>query len=276
MFMSLRESLKALRASPVGPALNVPRRLASALPVARQSVGQVLKWTLTSREDTNYTYPITHQNTRHLAHAIAIATGSNVQLVSDYIKEAEADQQLKEHVIKLARTGPDRSYSDPRADFAKRLGWYAVARVIKPEIVIETGVDKGLGAVVLAAALLKNGRGRYYGTDIDPTAGRMLSGHYGSAGEILYGDSLESLAKFSGKVDLFINDSDHSADYEAREYICIAPKLSERAIVLGDNAHATDALMDWSERSGREFMFWSEKPVNHWYPGGGIGFSFTR
>jgi hypothetical protein len=274
--MSLHDFLKALRASRAGPTLNLPRRFVSALPVAGRTVGQVLKWTLTSREDTNFTYPIAPQNTRHLAHAIATATGADVQAVVGYINEAEADQQLKDHVIRLARSGPDRSYSDPRADFAKRLGWYAVVRVVKPAVVIETGVDKGLGAVVLAAAILKNGHGRYYGTDIDPTAGRMLSGPYAAAGEILYGDSLESLARFEREVDLFINDSDHSADYEAREYVCIEPKLSARSIILGDNAHATDALMDWSERSGRQFLFWSEKPVDHWYPGGGIGFSFRR
>jgi predicted O-methyltransferase YrrM len=229
---------------------------------------------LTSREDTNFTYSLTPQNTRHLAHAISIVTNASLEEVMGYIKEAEADEQLKAHVINMARSGPDRSYSDPRADFAKRLSWYAVVRVMKPEVIIETGVDKGLGAVVLAAAVLKNGRGRYYGTDIDPTAGRMLSGPYAKAGEILYGDSIESLNRFSGTVDLFINDSDHSAEYEGREYVFIAPKLSDRAIVLGDNSHATDELMDWSERTGRRFLFWSEKPAGHWYPGGGIGFSY--
>jgi hypothetical protein len=45
---------------------------------------------------------------------------------------------------------------------------------------------------------------------------------------ILYGDSIESLAKLDESIDLFINDSDHSAEYEAREYITVGPRLSER------------------------------------------------
>lgn len=45
--------------------------------------------------------------------------------------------------------------------------WYAIARSIKPKILVETGVDQGMGAVVLCAALAR----RYYGTDINSDAG---------------------------------------------------------------------------------------------------------
>ena len=31
-------------------------------------------------------------------------------------------------------------------------------------------------------------------------------------GQIFYGDSIESLQRFEGAIDLFINDSDHSAE----------------------------------------------------------------
>jgi hypothetical protein len=78
----------------------------------------------------------------------------------------------------------------------------------------------------------------------------------------------------SGPVDLFINDSDHSADYEYREYQVIAPKLSANAVILGDNAHTNDKLARYSEETGRSYLFFKEDPAEHWYPGGGIGFSF--
>ena len=91
---------------------------------------------------------------------------------------------------------------------------------------------------------------------------------------ILYGDSIESLAKLDESIDLFINDSDHSAEYEALEYRTIAPKLSERAIIIADNAHVTDELMRFSRASGRRFMFFREEPADHWYLGAGIGLSF--
>lgn len=266
--------LRAVRASPVGRMLNVPRRAFNALPIAGKPLVRMAIWTFTSREDTNYTYPLTDLNLRHLAHAIAAVTGADHEEAAGYIRELQQDRELAAHVTRLSATGDDRTISDDRADFAKRLGWYAVARILKPEVIVETGVDKGLGTVVLAAAILRNGHGRVYGTDIDPAAGRLLAGKYAAAGEVLYGDSIETLRALPHKIDLFINDSDHSADYEMREYETIADKLTDRAIVIGDNAHSTDKLAIWSERNGRNFLFWGEAPQNHWYPGGGIGFSY--
>jgi hypothetical protein len=115
---------------------------------------------------------------------------------------------------------------------------------------VETGVDKGLGSCLLTAALKRNKQegyeGRYYGTDIDPQAGYLLSGDYANYGRILYGDSIESLKQLEGAIDIFINDSDQSADYEAEEYKTVADKLSERAVILGDNSHCTDKLLEFS------------------------------
>ena len=68
------------------------------------------------------------------------------------------------------------------------------------------------------------------------------------------------------KIGLFINDSDHSADYEYREYRIIEPLLGPDSVVPGDNAHATE--------TGLNFLFFNEEPLNHWYPGAGIGIAF--
>ena len=131
---------------------------------------------------------------------------------------------------------------------------------------------------MLCAALLRNtaeGRpGRYYGTDIDPYAGRLLTGEYATVGKILYGDSLKSLEALEETIGMFINDSDHSAEYEYREYQTIAKKLSPGALILADNAHVTDKLARFARETGRHFVFFREEPVNHWYPGAGIGIAF--
>jgi predicted O-methyltransferase YrrM len=163
--------------------------------------------------------------------------------------------------------------------WGRRLGWYAFARILKPGIIIETGVDKGHGAIALCAALLRNGKegyhGRYYGTDINPASGYLLSGKFKEPGTILYGDSIESLKKLDVSIDLFINDSDHSKVYEYNEYCVIKGTLSPRAIILGDNSHSSDSLARFSAENGRKFLFFQEGPKNHWYPGAGIGISFT-
>ena len=46
------------------------------------------------------------------------------------------------------------------------------------------------------------------------------------------------------------------------------------AVVLGDNAHVTDKLYQFATRTGRKFLFFQQKPLNHWYPGAGIGAAY--
>lgn len=222
----------------------------------------------------NFTYELTERNLGYLVETISCALGRPREEIAGFIQEAQTDTEI--NAAALATT-PKVKVSCP---FGRRLGWYAIARALKPRVIVETGVERGHGSLILCAALLRNASdgspGRYFGTDIRPEAGQLLAGKYASMGQILYGDSIESLTKLEGPIDLFINDSDHSADYEYREYKTVAGKLSPRAIILGDNAHVTDKLMQFSREAGRQFLFFKEEPLDHWYPGAGIGISFPK
>lgn len=245
----------------------------------RPKIALLIRKTFGTGEYTNFTYDLTEKNLRYLAHTISLVTGCPVDEITRLMQEPRDDVLLKEHLNRsLSEHGlPQRR--DVECVFGRRLGWYALARIMRPRVIIETGVDKGHGSILLCAALLRNTReghpGKYFGLDIAPTAGWLLSGEYSRVGEIVYGDSIRSLESFGGNIDMFINDSDHSADYEFREYQTIHAKLSARAIILGDNAHATDRLCKFSEQTGRRFIFFREEPADHWYPGAGIGISFN-
>lgn len=235
-------------------------------------------WLVESRETSNFTFDITPRNEEHLAQLLAFVLGRTPSEVAGYIDEIKQDQALRDTIAGRTKSLGRQSSYDPVARFGRRVGWYALVRAMKPKVVIETGVEKGLGAIVLCAALLRNSQegyqGRYYGTDIDRGAGLLFCEPYRSVGEILYGDSIESLAALDVTVDVFINDSDHSADYEGREYRLVAPKLSRHAVIIGDNAHVTDELLKFSKETGRRFLFFREEPADHWYLGAGIGLSF--
>jgi len=260
------------------PFLRIPKRVLYAMSYYNKKYIQILKWGMRSRETANYTYDLTEQNILYLAQTISVVTRIDSKKIIEYINEARNNEQLKEHIISATMKSPHKEYADLRVDFGRRLGWYAFARTLKPKIIVETGVDKGLGSVLLCSALLKNKEegfnGFFYGTDINPEAGYLLSGKYAEAGKILYGDSIKTLSEFTEKIDLFINDSDHSADYEYREYITIRDKISENAILLGDNSHVSDKLAIFSIETKRNFLFFREEPGGHWYPGAGIGISF--
>jgi predicted O-methyltransferase YrrM len=258
--------------------LNFLRRIYHATTFYNKKYLQILKWGFQSREDTNYTYHLTPENLQYLAAMISVVTGTPHATILAYFKEAEENLALKTAIQDAMNKSELRKFADKEVRFARRLGWYAMTRIRKPKIVVETGVDKGLGAVLLCAALLRNREegfpGRYYGTDINPEAGYLLTGTYAETGQILYGDSIESLSKFTEKIDLFINDSDHSVEYEYREYQTIRHLLEDDSIILSDNAEISDKLARFALETGRHFLFFQEVPANHWYPGAGIGFYF--
>lgn len=272
-----------MRHSPIRPILRlalIPYRFRIASPAFLRPFGQTVAWLVRSREHTNFTYDLTERNRLHLAWFISETTGTPPNVVSDYFGELDHDEALAAHLRDATRRNPRAIMADERARYARRVGWYAYARILKPRVSVETGIDKGLGTCVLAAALLRNASeghpGIVYGTDINPEAGYLIGSPYADVVRILRGDSKLSLSRLDAKIDLFINDSDHSAGYEAQEYEVIRGRLAERAIIIGDNAHSSDALAEFASRTGRSFLFFREQPRDHWYGGAGIGVCFPR
>jgi len=277
-----RGSLKYLMASLplVGPALLLLYRLRIALGYFSGPLREVALWLVRSKETTNWTYNLERTNTCYLAAFLAEITSASYGEMNAYIEEIEGDEKLRTHITDAVTASARSMISDREVRYGRRVGWYVLVRTVKPKIVVETGVDKGLGACVITAALLKNRAegypGDYYGTDSNPSAGELLCGEYATCGRVLYGDSIESLRKLDTIIDLFINDSDHSAEYEEREYQTIERRLSNRAIIVGDNCHETDKLLTFALATGRRFLFFHERPARHWYRGGGIGVAFRR
>jgi predicted O-methyltransferase YrrM len=252
-------------------------RLKFAFSYYRKNLTFMAKWIFRDTEDSNFYYRLEALNKFHLVGMMAYVTGLSNQQIQSYLNEIEDDVDLRSDIKNFLR---DSGYGkDVVVEFGRRLGWYILVRSQKPKIIVETGVYHGLGSLVLTSALLRNKgegfSGFYYGTDIDINSGKLLQGKYAEVGKILFGDSITTLMQFEEKIDLFINDSDHSAQYEATEYEVVAPKLSANAIILGDNSHSSRALYDFSLKTGRNFLFFKEIPTDHWYPGAGIGISIT-
>lgn len=235
-------------------------------------------WFEKSKEQSNFTYQLTELNEHQLAGLIDVVTDCGIGTAQKYFSELKSDSGLSGHVNRMTLNSVLKDYADLNPGYGRRLGWYAMIRATKPRVVVETGIDKGLGSCVIASAILRNRLegfpGKYFGTDINRQAGYLFTDPYSCAGQILYGDSIDSLSKMDEPIDLFINDSDHSETYEAKEYLAIHSKLSYRAIILGDNSHATSALFDYAKTNNKRFCFFSEKPKDHFYPGAGIGICY--
>jgi len=139
-----------------------------------------------SNEDTNYTYDPEEKNLDELYKLLENMFEINYSKIKDYLKNKIETSNFK-------------NFADTEINYSRRIGWCIIARIIKPKLIIETGVDKGMGSVILSEALIKNEqegfKGKYLGTDINPEAGYLFDDLYRKNGKIIYGDSIESLKK---------------------------------------------------------------------------------
>jgi predicted O-methyltransferase YrrM len=274
-------SFRALaRTTYLGRLLLIPWRMRNAVNVTLPPVGKAVRWAFASREHYNFTYDLDPLNRAYLVSFVSVVSGQSCERIENYIREIENDRLLKEHVARQNRESEERFVADPVARFGRRIGWYALVRAARPKLVVETGVDKGMGTCVLAAALLRNREeghgGRLVGIDLNPKAGYLVKPPYTEVTRLIFEDSLKALAALQGPVDFFLHDSDHSAEHETKEFQAVQPKLSPNALVLSDNADQTDRLLRFAKETGREFLYFADKPLNHWWPGDGIGVAFRR
>jgi predicted O-methyltransferase YrrM len=233
-------------------------------------------WSYKKTEFSNYYYSLTPRNRKDLAFLISHICHEPLKNVEDYFFEIENDNLVKEILIRFRDKHPE--LRDSTMEIGRRIGWYALIRIRKPKFVVETGVHHGVGALVINSALHRNRKegyyGEYLGTDINPNSGELIIHPFNEQCSVVIDDSIATLQSLVIPIDLFINDSDHSAEYEAAEYSSIEKKLSMDAMILGDNSHASDSLRRFSEKTNRYFIFFKEEPFNHFYSGAGIGISF--
>ena len=238
-----------------------------------------MRWLFTSREHHNYTYELTKLSREHLAWFVSITCAVPVATVRGYFAELDNDDPLRDHIASATAASARRGLADKQVRYARRIGWYAIVRAKRPAHVVETGVDKGLGTCVIAAALLRNTAEGSPGTvtslDINPEAGYLArSEPWSEVVDLVIGDSIASIGALDRKVDMFLHDSNHSTAHERREFQAVETKLAPGGLLLTDNVTVTNVLAEHAERTGRRFLAYRETPADHWYAGDGIGLAW--
>jgi hypothetical protein len=258
-----------------GNIFRVLKRLKYSSSYHKASVLNSIRWSWKKTEDHNYYYGLTDQNYLYLTHFLCTTFRCPFDEIEGYLDEIRSDLEIKSILSSSFMQNNDLRDSIP--EIGRRVGWYVIVRILKPKLVVESGVYQGLGSLIISKAIEKNVMdgygGRYIGTDIDPDSGVFYTGRLTNFGEIRIGDSIQILNSINSVVDLYICDSDHSSIYELKEYQALEFKIDKSSVVISDNSHATDVLANWSLKNNREFHFFRENPKDHWYPGGGIGIS---
>jgi predicted O-methyltransferase YrrM len=265
---------RRLAASPIARGAALPLRTMTVARYDARLIGRSIEWLVRDRETTNFTYDLDPLNRDQLGWFVSAVTGAGIGQVRDWMRELDDDKKLADELTRRLSSNPRRRICATEPHWARRLGWYSLVRATQPDHIVETGTHLGLGSCVIAAALLRNGRGRLTTIDIDPEAGYLIGEPWASVIDRRTGSSVDVLAGLRD-VDVFLHDSLHTHDYETKELMAVEPNLRSDAIIISDNAHESSALSDWAEQTGRHYLFFKEQPFRHWWPGDGIGAAWT-
>ena len=254
-------------------------RLVLALNYSWTIILKTIKWSLSSRETSTYTYLLSPNNTKYLIHSVSLVTKKSFLEIEGYFNEILFNEELKSYVISKVKASNVRYKKDLRFDLASRIGWYAIIRANKSKVVVENGVELGYTAVVLCEAILKNESegypGKYYGLDINSNAGYFIRHErYEAIANVVVGDALDSLSHFSEPIDFYFSDGCRTFDYEQKEFEELLKRTSSQAVIITNKLKFSDALADASLLYNKQFITFQEDPLNHWYPGSSIGIMF--
>jgi predicted O-methyltransferase YrrM len=129
---------------------------------------------------------------------------------------------------------------------------YLTCRLLRPGVVVETGVAYGVSATFILKALEENGSGALHSVDLPPLRRGYDKSwgvavpeelrarwtlHRGSSGRVLPG-LLEEL----GKVDVFLHDSLHTRRNMRREFAAVWPRLRTGGVLLADDVERNGAF----------------------------------
>ena len=148
---------------------------------------------------------------------------------------------------------------------------YALTRVTKPEVVVETGVAHGSSSWIILNALERNGSGTLHSIDLpdhDTAAGYNVSGERtGSVvpdalrprWNLVLGESAEELPQLLTRlrqIDMFFHDSDHSYEAMKGEFDAVIPRLRNGGILIADDVQKNRAFTQACELHGlRHYVF---------------------
>lgn len=269
---------RAVKGSAVGRVLLIPYRFWFATKYFFKPWLKVFPWLFWSKETVNLTYDLSDLSYETLATFVADVASVTIGDIRSYITELNSDKKLREHVLIHTISGPMAGVSDVQVRPGKRTMYYALVRALKPKVIVEAGVDKGLGSCIIAAALMRNaeeGRPGYlYACDISPNVGFLFTSPYTSFGKRCIGDAAATFQSLTDPVDLFIQDITPGA--EATLLAAIEPCLSKSGGGVALSVWHSGVMMRFAERTGRRFLVFVEETKNHWYPGAKIAVAFSH
>lgn len=137
---------------------------------------------------------------------------------------------------------------------------YAAVKILKPDVIAETGVGPGTTSTAILMASREKGSkllsfdlGQRYGQAESKPVGFVVPDELRDRWNLIIGDSKEtlpeSLSKF-GPIDMFFHDSEHTYDHVLFELETAMRNFNERFLIVIDNYNWSKAPEDFAKKYG--------------------------
>lgn len=173
---------------------------------------------------------------------------------------SDLDAQIKRH--------PASSGRGPMGYEAELL--YTCVRLVKPKLIVETGVGSGFSTALMLKALEKNNLGMLYSIDFykdNESCGWIIPNSLKNRWKLINGLSalhLNPLLNQLRQIDIFVHDSEHSYKNMISEFRTVWPHLKKGGIFMAHDVGRNDAFFDFL----REIQFpWWRVRTYKWLAG---------
>ncbi len=170
----------------------------------------------------------------------------NVSELFEELAEEESFLTSVNESLELRQPGPGRFYMTREADLL-----YVVVRLMKPDVVVETGVGAGKSSAFILKAMQKNGKGVLHSIDLPDekqSSGWIVQDDLRSRWNLLLGtseDILDPLLQEVSPIDIFLHDSNHSYENMIFEFTSAWPALKSNGMLLAHDVGRNDSLFDF-------------------------------
>lgn len=208
-------------------------------------------------------------NTTPAVRAIADVTESDEQEVRKVLDECVSGQPMRlyrrQFDANIRRFSTTQAYrriiGTEKYVGLMRMSLYCIVRLLKPDIVVETGVKWGEGSLFILNALERNGHGSLHSFDIGfegssesywfppevERVGFFVPNNLTERWSLHIGDSLKEMPKVLTNVlpvDMFLHDSLHTYDHMYSEFDIALNFMNDGGILASEDIDANNAWED--------------------------------
>ena len=132
---------------------------------------------------------------------------------------------------------------------------YAIIRERQPNLIIETGIGRGVTTTFILAALLKNGKGKLISIDKGSETGQLVFNGLKLNWDKRIGKTSDILPTIIDPIDIFLHDSLHTYENMSFEFEWANQHMPSGGIIMSHDIGTNNSLYDFARKINKPVQY---------------------